>query len=1295
MPATDDAMSTNGDEMDTTAPDAAPAEAAATEKSPAADVDWKAQRAADDENIQNLLAKAEEGQGIGINFNDDTPFDQTDKADNAEDYEDISDDDLPEEEEATGATSLSVPGLTDDGGTSNDTDDLFGDGPSSPIEPAVDATSPRPHIHDPEEAESYRDLNFNTDPTSLATNQDPDIPPPPGDSGELVKQTWPAFETGITLRWNELLPPKRAYRKEKKPTKKPKTLITSKLTLDLAADQEKVFRVPGPAAPTRKQKLIAADITNLVDCSVPDPEDEDGKKDVEIDFESDSETVGGFTLQDIDMVCDDWAVHIDHTEKEFETKVTAQLETENATSHKRAAVDEDAQSDDDWDDIFLSKDNAPPPRKKVRIPLPAGLPDISRYTAPSFDSFQEMTKRGAKRVVLDMNDPYLLLEETESQRGPKRQRTEKTLTRMASGQSKPDIFQRFNLSNDDAYEALKENHKHKVRATLGNLGVEHSMPALRLSWPYYKVKLDIRGQGYHRPNFHFTKHERQTIKFDKLAYHKRKTKKGKAHEVFQSTKDLGITDNCTAVLFEYCERTPPVLSNFGMGNRVINYYRKRQVDEEEVPPKVDVGESHVLHPEDRSPFAIFGEVKAGQTMPTLHNQMFRAPIFKHQPRSTDFLCVRSSTGVEGSKWYIHNIDHLYVVGQTFPSVEVPGPHSRKVTNASKNRIKMMSYRMMRRSPHNVVNLADITKHIAESTDAQNRQKLKEFLVYAKMDKGQWKLKPGETLMDEAGIRAMVKPEDVCLIDGMQLGMQILEDAGFDPNNVNLDEDNEEPEEEEDDRTTAKGGKKAADKNEDKLADKMAPWKTSKAFIDACAGKAMLKLHGEGDPTGHGLGFSFIRTSMKGGYIETVQKGGSHTTAADAMAAHPDAMRKAYNGHAYNVKEQEVMYKKGIQEIWEKQKASLGDGSQKDDSLVVPLPADEDDRFNTQVSQTPAHVDEGASQITGLTSNSRTHHKRLKITRDVKGEDGTIEQRTVILDDPVIIDRYIKRRREKELDELNIYEGHPTGHHVEDRRTLAEINKELERLNRNKARRKARESQKGIHHPKSSNAGADAASPEPDKVATGTSRKCNNCGQVGHIKTNKKADPVAEFRVVKGRSYKPAAREHMPPPFNTKPFKFPTRVLQRSLNRMKKQRTDAVRAARAKQLAEATLAKAKANARLKLVSQTLATPAAQPMFSPHPVHTARPTLKAGSMVPEKSKLKSESKSNEKAMSEEKIRTGKRGSKLESKQKDKAKSKGKPVSKERHKSRDKHKIQRKAKQKKPTPAAAKYYYYTGRR
>lgn len=69
-----------------------------------------------------------------------------------------------------------------------------------------------------------------------------------------------------------------------------------------------------------------------------------------------------------------------------------------------------------------------------------------------------------------------------------------------------------------------------------------------------------------------------------------------------------------------------------------------------------------------------------------------------------------------------------------------------------------------------------------------------------------------------------------------------------------------------------------------------------------------------------------------------------------------------------------------------------------------------------------------------------------------------------------------------------------------------IKKELERLEKNKARRQAREQQKELHHKAST--GGDAGSPKPngpgvDKVPTGTTRKCANCGQVGHIKTNKK------------------------------------------------------------------------------------------------------------------------------------------------------------------------------------------------
>ena len=47
-----------------------------------------------------------------------------------------------------------------------------------------------------------------------------------------------------------------------------------------------------------------------------------------------------------------------------------------------------------------------------------------------------------------------------------------------------------------------------------------------------------------------------------------------------------------------------------------------------------------------------------------------------------------------------------------------------------------------------------------------------------------------------------------------------------------------------------------------LEVKLAPWTVTRNFLHAVQGKCMLQLHGSGDPTAIGEGFSFIKTSMK-------------------------------------------------------------------------------------------------------------------------------------------------------------------------------------------------------------------------------------------------------------------------------------------------------------------------------------------------------------------------------------------------------------------------------------------------
>lgn len=985
---------------------------------------WKQQEVADDEALRRFINPdvgsqpgGGSGGGLGTEFDSfmqGASIDQRGKADDAIDFEDmdLSDDDLPDEEPNTGGTSADLPGLTDDGGTSNDTDDLFGDlQASSPLDGPQDGLRSSPHPLDVdtdqarlslpggESMEELRYLNFDHDTSSRDINQDPDIPAPPESEELLVKLQWPGFEKGAILNWNELLRPKQAIWNSKKPAKLPKPLIPTKLSLELDADQEKLFRIPGTATQTVLQRIRDAEIKGLISCETPEPLEQAELEVFNMDEESDSEMIGGFTMRDIATLCDDWDSMIVAGDAAAPTAPAAQVSPSGKRRTKDAAGDEEEL----WDEMFLDEDDHA--AKKRRVEPPKGLPEIPRFTAPNFDNFREVTAKLGKRVILDRNDPYLLIDDMESERASKRRKVQHKMVRMANGRLAPHQSARFNFSSDGAYEALKENHSHKVRISPIQVQLDHSLPAQRLQWPYYKVKLPASDpHSYHRPQLQTRKVAFSPIKFGRPNVLKRKALKSKKIEdIYREAKDLSMNDNSTAVLFEYCEEIPTVLSNFGMGSKIVNYYR-RSNDSEGRPEKREFGEPHILLPEDRSPFSIFCPINPGETVPTFYTQMYRAPVFQHNPRNTDFLVGRSTTGLGGSTWYIRNIDHLFVVGQNLPSVVVPGPHSRKVTNVAKNRLKMVAYRLLRK--HERVTLRDITKHVAESNESQNRAKLKEFVNFRKETKD-WEFFEGDEGIDEAKIRALVKPEDVCLLDAMQVGVHELENGGYEmPRRKQKERDRDEDDLNLDDSPT------------DPLIAKMAPWKTTKAFIDATLNKGMLAIHGAGDPTGRGLGISFLKTSMKGGFLEQLQ--GPLATSADAI----ERQRKANNGHRYNVKDQACLYTQSIKDIWNRQRESLEDTQEHDDEDVQPQ-EDEDERFNVDEETAQAAIQaaaQAAAQAEGLSQVSRSaastmRSRRLHISRTIKRADGSIDTITEIVHDPVVIAQYIKKRRQLDIENI--------------------------------------------------------------------------------------------------------------------------------------------------------------------------------------------------------------------------------------------------------------------------------------
>lgn len=946
------------------------------------EINWKQQEEQDESQLADLMRNMAEGGNAADGLFQEREVDQADKADDAEDFGDISDDDLPDEEDASPPNAEDLPGLTEDAGTSNDTDDLFGeDRGSSPfrdfddqdnVEPEHMETQPVAVAEDENaaaaaQAEDIMELNF-PGYREMMANQDLSIPAPAESEGDLLAQWWPTFVKGGQLFLHELLPPKKAHFVPKAPPKQPKPLQATKVSLDLAPDQEKSFRTAGPATGDKRKREVEAEAKGLV-AIIEESSDEEANEDG-FDFEEppSDEKLGGVTWADLQMICDDW-----------DSKILSEPPVTDVE-----VVDD--QPMDDWEREILGHSAK---RKKITHKETDYL-NAPRFAVPSFDDLDQATAISAKRPLLDMNDPHLLLEELKVNPVAKRQRISGNL-RSGHGNLSKTLSKRFNISNDEAYDALKENHQSKVRAAINNVTIEHSLPALRLQWPYYKVKLYTReARSHHRPSLKFQKFLNQTILFTKAGGRKKKEARHLTiPELFKETKDLTLSDHyASATLVEYSEEQPIILSNFGMGNRIINYYRRKDADDTDRPiPEDRIGDTTILVPEDKSPFSNFGFVDPGETVRSIHNSMYRAPLYKHEPKNTDFLCIRSSTGVDGTQWHLRNIDNIFVAGQQLPFVEVPSPHSRKVTNAAKNRVKMIAFRKIRRNPHKYLRISELTAHIPETTDMQNRQKLKEILTYDKNDKV-WRPMDGTTIPDPATLQALVKPEDVCMIDAMQVGVRHLADSGY----------------------AAASEKEEKDDVIDALPieQQLTPWNTSKAFADATTGKAMLKLHGEGDPSGCGLAFSMIRTSMKGGYIGAVQ--GPNATSAAAM----EAQKKANNGHTYNVKKQEELYNTAIRDIWEKQKSNLADV---DEHLQNDLEdVDEDERFTVaptpHSTATPAAMfDDSVSQVSRLSMDNPSG-KFLRITRTVAvGNHGQTQEVQETVKDVRVWREYMKRRRQ--------------------------------------------------------------------------------------------------------------------------------------------------------------------------------------------------------------------------------------------------------------------------------------------
>ncbi|KAJ2157128.1 hypothetical protein GGF46_004718 [Coemansia sp. RSA 552] len=872
-----------------------------------------------------------------------------------------------------------------------------------------------------------------------------------------------------------------------------------------ASDAQRLVR---PALDTRKLLASAREVprsecflNNLISRSMA----ADDKSDVYVTIDASTGAVTSHTVE---------PKHPVDPSAELFQQVPYPLDTNDWESDVVWQDDDDSRSGKAGGDGKQGEDQAEALQELVLQPKNLLLEDYEKHIIWDAETpFQQWSQ-----LQINLNDTHMLFEDAN--------RIKESNAREAERQRLLEGVDRFNLSNDHFYEALQEGKVHRVRQTFGQLVIAHSLPSLRLQAPYFKMRhtrADLR--GWHRP---FLQAPLNTpIQFSRVRSAKKRKQKHSMDNPW-AAKDITLKDSADSVLIEYSEEYPLVLSNVGMGSVLVNYYRKRGVQDQAFP-KVDLGELFVLDIADISPFLNFGNIEPGQVVPALYNNMFRAPLFAQKTRPTDFLAVKHVVKGE-AKWYVRGIKYQYVAGQTYPLQEVPAPHSRKVTTTIKHRLQVAAYRLMSRNQYHLLQMGKLSRLFPEYSELQIRQRLKEFCEYQRrgLGAGYWRPKHNMPLPDEENLRKMLTPEMLCVFESMRLCQQQLHDAG------KLGESDEDD-----------GGEDGGDTGLS-IEEILATWNLTRNFINATQGKAMLKLHGEGDPTGKGEGFSFVRVSMKDIFLRAGES-------VEEKLAEIEARPKS--AHRYNVAEQQQIYKEEIACIWEKQFKALSLTTPPpeqeaeclmDENVIVPEINDMfgDSAIGSSISAIdPVRMTAGSAMdvsqklargalysanaastaasagvnnnqtITAHANLIQPNRKGLVIRRAVRSPyTGELMWKTEVVRDLAVIQAYLRQRRIIEnlaLGNEDLFDGDDDFGAAEAPQVdlAGETRSHLARLKR------ARE-QRAINAKAHEKTHMTTFSlPQPNKPKKEVVRRCGNCGQLGHMKTNKKCPRYYEFNPV--------------------------------------------------------------------------------------------------------------------------------------------------------------------------------------
>jgi Protein of unknown function (DUF3591)/Bromodomain len=361
---------------------------------------------------------------------------------------------------------------------------------------------------------------------------------------------------------------------------------------------------------------------------------------------------------------------------------------------------------------------------------------------------------------------------------------------------------------------------------------------------------------------------------------------------FTSVPQLRAATPGRVVLVEYLQDSPLLLNRPGMGLRLATYYRRKGAGDTghqrirnaaaEAGQRWRVGAMNPINEDDESPF--LGELGPGSAQLSVETGLFTAPAAPHAPLDSDFLFTRSPSGYMS----VREITGAVASGQQLPLHRIPVPGSRDLKDLEERLIYVHVYRVLRdrkikeerrlkKQEQNppppgqflaeqvpVISLKELSTLFPNRPQTALRLFIKDVCglhLWYKDRTGDefFRVAEGARMPSEPELRRKCTPEDACVLEACRVAEYRMQQSGllkavkFNYGNVAADKLRLAAEMLPPDEVTQAAAKAV------EAQYITAAWNLTDAFMSSFReGRATMRLLGPGDPTGRGVGYSFVR-----------------------------------------------------------------------------------------------------------------------------------------------------------------------------------------------------------------------------------------------------------------------------------------------------------------------------------------------------------------------------------------------------------------------------------------------------